>query len=32
MRVSDLRELILPHPTVWELIRDAAWQLDEGSH
>jgi dihydrolipoamide dehydrogenase len=27
MRVSDLQELILPHPTVWELIRDAAWQL-----
>jgi len=32
MRVSDLRELILPHPTVWELIRDAAWQLGESSH
>jgi dihydrolipoamide dehydrogenase len=28
MRVSDLRELILPHPTVWELVRDAAWQID----
>ncbi len=27
MRASDLRELILPHPTVWELFRDAAWQL-----
>jgi dihydrolipoamide dehydrogenase len=27
MRVKDLRELILPHPTVWELVRDAAWQL-----
>ncbi|HAE21812.1 MAG TPA: dihydrolipoyl dehydrogenase [Spirochaetaceae bacterium] len=27
MRASELRELILPHPTVWELIRDAAWQL-----
>jgi dihydrolipoamide dehydrogenase len=32
MRVSDLRELILPHPTVWELIRDAAWQLGGGGH
>ena len=29
MRASDLRELILPHPTVWELFRDAAWQLSE---
>lgn len=28
MRVADLREMILPHPTVWELIRDAAWLLD----
>ena len=27
MRVSELKELILPHPTVWELIRDAAAQL-----
>ena len=32
MRVSELRELILPHPTVWELIRDAAWQLGESKH
>ena len=29
MRASDLREMIFPHPTVWELIRDAAWQLSE---
>ena len=29
MRASDLRELILPHPTVWELFRDAAWQLHD---
>ena len=28
MRVADLRELIFPHPTVWELVRDAAWQLE----
>ncbi len=27
MRASELSELILPHPTVWELIRDAAAQL-----
>lgn len=27
LRVRDLRELILPHPTVCELIRDAAWEL-----
>lgn len=26
---SELGELILPHPTVWELIRDAARQLKE---
>ncbi|MFH2113203.1 MAG: dihydrolipoyl dehydrogenase [Spirochaetota bacterium] len=30
MRASELRELILPHPTVWELIRDAAAQLSQG--
>jgi dihydrolipoamide dehydrogenase len=24
--------LILPHPTVWELVRDAAWQLGEARH
>lgn len=27
LRARDLRELILPHPTVCELIRDAAWLL-----
>jgi len=27
MRVSDLREMIVPHPTVSELIREAAWEL-----
>lgn len=27
MRAQDLRELILPHPTVCELIRDVAWML-----
>lgn len=30
MRASELSELILPHPTVWELIRDAAAQLGHG--
>jgi dihydrolipoamide dehydrogenase len=28
MRVADLKELILPHPTVWELVRDAAWMIE----
>jgi len=28
LRVEDLKELILPHPTVWELIRDAAWMIE----
>lgn len=27
LRVQDLRELVLPHPTVCELIRDAAWEI-----
>ncbi len=27
MRVRDLREMILPHPTVSELIREAAWEM-----
>ncbi len=27
LRVQDLRELVLPHPTVCELIRDAAWAI-----
>jgi dihydrolipoamide dehydrogenase len=27
LRVQDLRELVLPHPTVCELIRDVAWEL-----
>ncbi len=27
-RVAELREIIMPHPTVWELLRDAAWQLE----
>jgi dihydrolipoamide dehydrogenase len=31
MRASELSELILPHPTVWELIRDAAAQLGHGT-
>jgi dihydrolipoamide dehydrogenase len=31
MRASELSELILPHPTVWELIRDAAAQLGHGA-
>ncbi len=28
LRVRDVRELVLPHPTVCELVRDAAWALD----
>jgi dihydrolipoamide dehydrogenase len=27
LRVEDVRELIFPHPTVCELLRDAAWLL-----
>jgi dihydrolipoamide dehydrogenase len=27
MRIKDLVELVLPHPTVWELVRDAARQI-----
>lgn len=29
MSVSELCELVLPHPTVWELFRDAAFRLRE---
>jgi dihydrolipoamide dehydrogenase len=28
MRPSDLREIVFPHPSVGETIRDAAWGLD----
>ena len=28
MRVPDVKSLIFPHPTVYELIRDAAWDLE----
>jgi dihydrolipoamide dehydrogenase len=27
LRVEDVKQLIFPHPTVCELIRDAAWEL-----
>ncbi len=28
LRAADLKQIIFPHPTVCELIRDAAWSLD----
>jgi dihydrolipoamide dehydrogenase len=28
MRVPDVKSLIFPHPTVYELIRDAAWDIE----
>ena len=28
LRVADVKQLIFPHPTVCELIRDAAWELE----
>jgi dihydrolipoamide dehydrogenase len=30
LRVEDVTQLIFPHPTVCELIRDAAWELRSG--
>jgi dihydrolipoamide dehydrogenase len=27
LRIEDVKELIFPHPTVCELIRDAVWEL-----
>jgi dihydrolipoamide dehydrogenase len=27
LRVEDVKQLIFPHPTVCELIRDAVWEL-----
>jgi dihydrolipoamide dehydrogenase len=27
LRVEDVKQLIFPHPTVCEVIRDAVWQL-----
>ena len=32
MSAADLSRLILPHPTVWELLRDAAHQLEGQAH
>jgi dihydrolipoamide dehydrogenase len=29
MRIDDVKELIFPHPTVSELIRDAVWEIKE---
>jgi dihydrolipoamide dehydrogenase len=28
LRVADVKQLIFPHPTVCELIRDCAWELE----
>jgi dihydrolipoamide dehydrogenase len=28
LRVEDLRALVFPHPTVYELVRDAAWEIE----
>lgn len=28
LRVQDVKQLILPHPTVCELIRDCAWEIE----
>ena len=30
LRVEDVKQLIFPHPTVCELIRDAVWELRSG--
>jgi dihydrolipoamide dehydrogenase len=30
LRVQDMREVIFPHPTVSEVIRDAAWEMEIG--
>jgi dihydrolipoamide dehydrogenase len=27
LRIEDVKQLIFPHPTVCELIRDAVWEL-----
>jgi dihydrolipoamide dehydrogenase len=27
LRIQDVKELIFPHPTVCELIKDAVWQM-----
>jgi len=27
LRVRDIREIVLPHPTVSEIVREAAWEL-----
>jgi len=28
LRVRDVKQLIFPHPTVCELIRDCAWEIE----
>lgn len=28
LRIEDVRALVFPHPTVYELIRDAAWEIE----
>jgi dihydrolipoamide dehydrogenase len=27
LRVSDIRDLVLPHPTVSEVVREAVWEI-----
>jgi dihydrolipoamide dehydrogenase len=27
LRIADLRQIVFPHPTVCEAIREAAWEL-----
>jgi dihydrolipoamide dehydrogenase len=32
LRISDIREIIFPHPTISEVLREAAWEMEiEGS-
>jgi dihydrolipoamide dehydrogenase len=28
LRVSDIREIIFPHPTISEVLREAAWEME----
>jgi dihydrolipoamide dehydrogenase len=27
LRVNDIRDIVLPHPTVSEVVREAVWEL-----
>jgi pyruvate/2-oxoglutarate dehydrogenase complex dihydrolipoamide dehydrogenase (E3) component len=31
LRVSDVKQIVFPHPTVCEAIREAAWEMPTGS-